>query len=35
VIAQDGTVSVEEGELYRALTATLDLPMPQLGSPGA
>jgi len=31
-IANDGTVTVEEGELYRALAATLDLPMPQLGS---
>jgi len=31
-IASDGTVSVEEGELYRALAATLDVPMPQLSS---
>jgi Zn-dependent protease with chaperone function len=31
VIASDGTVSVEEGELYRALAATLDVPMPSLG----
>ncbi len=31
VIAQDGTVTVEEGELYRALAATLALPMPTLG----
>jgi len=31
VIAQDGTVTVEEGEMYRALAATLDLPMPTLG----
>ncbi len=31
-IAHDGTVSVEEGELYRALAATLDIPMPQLGT---
>ena len=31
VIAQDGTVTVEEGEMYRALAATLELPMPQLG----
>ena len=31
VIARDGTVTLEEGELYRALAATLDLPMPQLG----
>lgn len=30
VIGQDGTVTVEEGELYRALTATLGLPMPSL-----
>ena len=32
VIASDGTVTVEEGELYRALAATLDVPMPTLGS---
>jgi Zn-dependent protease with chaperone function len=32
VIARDGTISAEEGELYRALAATLDLPMPQLSS---
>jgi len=32
VIAADGTVSPEEGELYRALTATLDCPMPTLGA---
>ncbi|MSU46660.1 MAG: hypothetical protein EXS42_05945 [Lacunisphaera sp.] len=31
VIASDGTVTVEEGELYRALAATLDVPMPTLG----
>ncbi|MEI6107860.1 MAG: M48 family metallopeptidase [Opitutae bacterium] len=31
VIASDGTVSVEEGELFRALAATLDVPMPALG----
>jgi Zn-dependent protease with chaperone function len=31
VIAADGTVTVEEGELYRALAATLDCPMPALG----
>ncbi len=31
VIASDGTVTVEEGELYRALTATLGCPMPNLG----
>ena len=31
VIASDGTVTVEEGELYRALAATLDCPMPTLG----
>ena len=29
----DGTISAEEGELYRALAATLGLPMPQLSSP--
>jgi len=31
VIASDGTVSEAEGELYRALAATLDCPMPALG----
>jgi hypothetical protein len=31
VIASDGTVTVEEGELYRAFAATLDCPMPSLG----
>jgi len=31
VIAADGTITEEEGELFRALTATLDVPMPQLG----
>ena len=31
VIASDGTVSVAEGELFRALAATLDVPMPALG----
>ena len=31
VIAGDGTVTVEEGELYRALAATLDCPMPTVG----
>jgi hypothetical protein len=31
VIASDGTVTAEEGELYRALAATLDCPMPALG----
>ena len=30
VIASDGTVTEEEGELYRALAATLDCPMPTL-----
>ena len=30
VIASNGTVTVEEGELFRALTATLDCPMPNL-----
>jgi Zn-dependent protease with chaperone function len=35
VIGVDGTISPEEGELYRALAATLDLPMPQLGSDAA
>jgi Zn-dependent protease with chaperone function len=32
VVGSDGTISAEEGELYRALAATLDLPMPQLGA---
>jgi Zn-dependent protease with chaperone function len=31
VIAADGTVTAEEGELFRALAATLDCPMPTLG----
>jgi Zn-dependent protease with chaperone function len=31
VIASDGTVTAEEGELYRAIAATLDCPMPALG----
>ncbi|HTL68571.1 MAG TPA: M48 family metallopeptidase [Lacunisphaera sp.] len=31
VIASDGQVSVEEGELFRALAATLDCPMPSVG----
>jgi tellurite resistance protein len=31
VIASDGTVTASEGELYRALAATLDVPMPALG----
>ncbi|MDI1319052.1 MAG: M48 family metallopeptidase [bacterium] len=31
VIANDGTVTVEEGELYRAFSATLGCPMPSLG----
>ena len=31
VIANDGEVSTAEGELYRALAATLDVPMPNLG----
>ena len=35
VIAQDGTVTIEEGEMYRALAATLDVPMPQLGHSAA
>ena len=34
VIASDGTVTLEEGELYRALAATLDCPMPTLNAPG-
>ena len=32
VIGQDGSISVEEGELYRALAATLDVPMPNLAA---
>jgi hypothetical protein len=32
VIASDGVVSVEEGELYRAFAATLDCPMPSLAA---
>jgi Zn-dependent protease with chaperone function/uncharacterized tellurite resistance protein B-like protein len=32
VIASDGTITVEEGELYRALAATLDVPMPNLSA---
>jgi Zn-dependent protease with chaperone function len=32
VIASDGTVTAPEGELYRALAATLDCPMPSLAS---
>lgn len=31
VIGSDGTISIPEGELYRALAATLEVPMPQLG----
>jgi len=31
VIASDSTITVEEGELYRAIAATLDCPMPMLG----
>jgi Zn-dependent protease with chaperone function len=30
VIAADGTITEDEGELFRALTATLDCPMPNL-----
>jgi Zn-dependent protease with chaperone function len=30
VIGSDGTISTEEGELYRAFAATMDLPMPYL-----
>jgi Zn-dependent protease with chaperone function len=32
VIGSDGSVTTAEGELYRALAATLDLPMPQLAA---
>jgi|GEM_PF-4955109 len=31
VIASDGTVTVDEDELYRALAATPDCPMPAFG----
>jgi hypothetical protein len=31
VIASDSTISVEEGELFRAIAGTLDCPMPMLG----
>ncbi len=31
VIANDGAITPEEGELYRAFAATLDVPMPALG----
>ena len=31
VIAHDGTVTLEEGDLFRAFAATLGCPMPQLG----
>jgi Zn-dependent protease with chaperone function/uncharacterized tellurite resistance protein B-like protein len=31
VVAADGTITPDEGELFRALTATLDCPMPNLG----
>ena len=32
IISADGTITLAEGELYRALTATLDIPMPTLAS---
>lgn len=32
VISSDGTITVEEGELYRAVAATLSVPMPSLES---
>jgi Zn-dependent protease with chaperone function len=35
VIGHDGTVTVEEGELLRAIAVTLDCPMPVLAKPGA
>jgi len=31
VIGADGTITENEGELFRAITATLDIPMPTLG----
>jgi Zn-dependent protease with chaperone function len=34
VISSDGTISTEEGELYRALAATLGVPMPDLSATG-
>ncbi len=33
VISNDGTVTVEEGELFRAIAVTLDCPMPVLANP--
>jgi len=30
-VAADGTVTLREGELLRAIAATLDCPMPPLG----
>ncbi|MCF7687905.1 MAG: M48 family metallopeptidase [Cephaloticoccus sp.] len=32
VIGSDGTITVEEGELYRAIAVTLDCPLPPLGA---
>jgi hypothetical protein len=35
VIGADGTITLEEGELFRALAAALDVPMPVLEPPPA
>lgn len=35
VIGHDGSITLEEGDLFRALAATLDCPMPTLASPTA
>ena len=35
VIGADGTITLEEGELFRALAAALDVPMPVLEPPAA
>jgi hypothetical protein len=32
VIGNDGTISPDEGDLYRALAATLNVPMPNLAA---
>lgn len=35
VIGSDGTITIEEGELFRAIAVTLDCPMPVLAPPRA
>lgn len=35
VIGTDGTITVEEGELYRAIAVTIDCPIPPLGAQAA